>query len=115
MTRSTGVAPTPLGLPQEVANRVFVEGASMPPLLDLPDDLKPLVRRQALEVSHNRFRADSKQLIDTVERALEKTTVELRNVVSAREKERLEVGRRETEAKERLEAERRQKEEQEQM
>lgn len=42
---------------------VLVEGASMPRSGDLPDDLKSLVRRNALEVSHTRFRADSERLI----------------------------------------------------
>ena len=51
---------------------ITVEGASMPRSGDLPDDLKSLVpRRQALEVSHNRFNADSERLISAVERALE--------------------------------------------
>jgi hypothetical protein len=34
---------------------VLVEGASMPRPGELPDDLKSLVRRNALEVSHNRL------------------------------------------------------------
>jgi hypothetical protein len=55
---------------------VLVDGASMPRSRDLPDDLKSLARRNALEVSHNRFRADSERLINAVERALEKTTEE---------------------------------------
>jgi hypothetical protein len=49
---------------------VLVDGASMPRSRDLPDDLKLLTRRNAVEVSHNRFRADSEQLIAAVERAL---------------------------------------------
>jgi hypothetical protein len=55
---------------------VLVDGASMPRSRDLPDDLKSFARRNALEVSHNRFRADSERLIDAVKRALEKTTEE---------------------------------------
>jgi len=55
---------------------VLVEGASMPRSRDLPNDLKPLVRRQALEVSHNRFRADAERLIGAVERALESARAE---------------------------------------
>jgi formylglycine-generating enzyme required for sulfatase activity len=50
---------------------VLVENASMPRSGDLPDDLKSLVRRQALGLSHDRFRADSERLIGAVERALE--------------------------------------------
>jgi hypothetical protein len=69
-----------------------------------------LVRRNALQLSHDRFRTDSERLASAVDLALEKTAAERRE---REEKERLEVERRETEAKERLEAERRQKEEQE--
>jgi len=87
---------------------VLVAGASMPRSRDLPDDLKALVRRNALQLSHERFRTDSERLASAVERALEKTAAERRE---GEEKERLEAERRETEAKERLEAERRQKEE----
>jgi formylglycine-generating enzyme required for sulfatase activity len=57
---------------------VLVDGASMPRSRDLPDDLKSLARRNALEVSHNRFRADLERLIGAVERAVEKTTVQNR-------------------------------------
>jgi hypothetical protein len=38
---------------------VLVDGALMPRSGDLPDNLKLLVRRNALDVSHNRFIADS--------------------------------------------------------
>jgi hypothetical protein len=38
---------------------VLVDGASMPRSRDLPDDLKALVRRNALQLSHDRFRTDS--------------------------------------------------------
>jgi len=57
---------------------VLVDGVSMPRPGDLPDDLKSLVRRQALRVTHERFRADSERLASAVERALEKTTAERR-------------------------------------
>jgi hypothetical protein len=49
---------------------VLVEGALMPRLGDLPEDLKSMVRRQALGVSHDRFRADSERLVGAVGRAL---------------------------------------------
>jgi membrane-associated protease RseP (regulator of RpoE activity) len=42
----------------------------MPRSTDLPDDLKSLVSRQAVEVSHDRFAADSERLIGAIERAL---------------------------------------------
>jgi hypothetical protein len=54
---------------------VLVEGASMPPVSQLPEDLKPLARRNALSVSHDRFRADSERLIDSVEEVLEAARV----------------------------------------
>jgi hypothetical protein len=81
---------------------VLVDGVSMPRSGDLPDDLKALVRRNALQLSHERFRTDSERLASAVERALEKTAAERRE---REEKERLEAERREKEAK-RLEAER---------
>ena len=37
---------------------VLVDGASMPRSGDLPDDLKALVRRNALQLGHERFRTD---------------------------------------------------------
>ena len=49
---------------------VLVDGASLPRCDDLPDDLKPLVRRNALEVSHTRFKSDCARLIATLERVL---------------------------------------------
>ena len=39
----------------------------MPPAVDLPEDLKELVHRNALEVSDNRFRADIEHLIQALE------------------------------------------------
>jgi hypothetical protein len=50
---------------------VLVDDALMPRFCDLPDDLKALVHRQALELSHDRFRTDSERLASAVERALE--------------------------------------------
>jgi formylglycine-generating enzyme required for sulfatase activity len=55
---------------------VLVEGVLMPRPADLPDDLKSLVRRQALRVTHTRFRADSERLIGSVERALQQSMAE---------------------------------------
>ena len=90
----------------------LVEGVSMPRSGDLPDDLKSLLRRQALEVSHTRFRADSERLIGAVERALEQAKAEQRQ---REEKERLEAERREREEKERFDALRRESEEKERL
>ncbi len=88
---------------------VLVDGVSMPRSRDLPDDLKALVHRNALQLSHDHFRTDSERLASAVERrtdserlasaverALEKTVAERRE---REEKERLEAERREKEAK----------------
>jgi hypothetical protein len=57
---------------------VLVDDASMPRSHDLPDDLKSLARRNALEVSHNRFRVDLERLIGAVQRAVEETAAQNR-------------------------------------
>jgi hypothetical protein len=57
---------------------VLVDGALMPRSTELPDDLQPLVHRTALEISYNRFRADSERLIRVVERVLESVRAEQR-------------------------------------
>ncbi len=50
---------------------VLVEGAAMPRSIDLPDELKPLVRRNAIEISHTRFNIDAERLIRAIERVFE--------------------------------------------
>jgi len=50
---------------------VLVEGATMPRSTDLPDDLKPLARRNAIEISHTRFHSDTQRLIQALELTLE--------------------------------------------
>jgi tetratricopeptide (TPR) repeat protein len=64
LKRSIGVIP------------VFVDGASMPPAHQLPYDLKLLARRNALEVSHNRFNADFGRLVAAIEKVLGKAEAE---------------------------------------
>jgi ribose transport system substrate-binding protein len=81
---------------------VLVDDASMPRANDLPDDLKSLVRRQAIPVSHDRFSADSERLIAALDRVFQKTAAE--------QGEREEKARLEAELKDRLEEERQQKE-----
>ena len=66
---------------------VLVDGALMPRSGEIPDDLKPLARRNALEVSRDRFPFDSGRLTDTIKRFFEKTEAEQRE---REEKERLE-------------------------
>jgi hypothetical protein len=50
---------------------VLVNGAPVPALHELPDDLKPLRRRNAIKVDHERFDTDAKRLVQAIERALE--------------------------------------------
>jgi len=50
---------------------LLVHGAIMPSADDLPDDLKGLATRNALEITHERFRTDIQRLINTVEMILE--------------------------------------------
>jgi hypothetical protein len=49
---------------------VLVDDASMPKSREVPDELKTLVRRHALEVRHSRFKDDCGRLIVAVERVL---------------------------------------------
>ena len=81
---------------------VLVDGAPMPRASDLPDDLKSLVRRQAIPISYDRFNADSARLIAALERVFEKTAAEQRE---HGEKEQSKPERIETLAKEWLEQE----------
>ena len=45
---------------------VLLEGAHLPDAADLPADLQPLVRRQAMELSDVRWRGDLRRLIDAL-------------------------------------------------
>jgi hypothetical protein len=49
---------------------VLVEGASMPSSRDLPEELKPLAHRNAIELSHTRFDVDADRVAGAIERAL---------------------------------------------
>jgi hypothetical protein len=51
---------------------LLVDDATMPREQDLPDDLKPLARRHALEISDERWEFDVGRLIETLEERLEK-------------------------------------------
>jgi hypothetical protein len=55
---------------------VLVDGAVMPRSAQLPEDLQPIVRHQAVEVSHNRFASDSERIIQAINRAFEKAAAE---------------------------------------
>ena len=49
---------------------ILVEGALMPRGDQLPPSIAPMVRRQALELSPTRFRADTERLLEVMERTL---------------------------------------------
>ncbi|HKE41090.1 MAG TPA: choice-of-anchor D domain-containing protein [Casimicrobiaceae bacterium] len=51
---------------------VLVEGVPMPRADQLPSDLLPLVRRQAVELSHKQWDATSAELIRTLEKILDR-------------------------------------------
>jgi hypothetical protein len=48
---------------------VLVEGATMPRAEDLPNDLKPLARRNARELSHARWEYDAGRLVEAAQRS----------------------------------------------
>jgi len=50
---------------------VLVDGARMPTERELPDALKPLARRQGMEISHASFAADTQQLIAVLRRLVQ--------------------------------------------
>ncbi len=50
---------------------VLVEGAQMPDSDALPDDLKPLARRNAIELTDKRWEFDVSQLIETLNKVLD--------------------------------------------
>jgi len=50
---------------------VLVDGVNMPHSTELPENLKPLARRNVLQVIHRSFNADANRLISHLERALE--------------------------------------------
>src|SRR6516162_610618 len=81
---------------------LLVDGALMPRSNELPDDLKLLIRRNALEVSHTRFNADLGRLVTAIERVLEKADAERKQ---REEQERSAAEQRQHEQKERLEEE----------
>jgi len=54
---------------------VLVEGTAMPPEDSLPDDLKPLARRHALELRHTRFNADADAIVQALEQVVPRRRV----------------------------------------
>jgi len=50
---------------------VLVGDAQMPRAMDLPEALRPLARRNAVRLTHERFRADTQGLVKALQQALE--------------------------------------------
>ena len=50
---------------------VLVESTQMPPAHELPPDLEPLVRRQALRLRHIEFRTDARPIIEEIASGME--------------------------------------------
>ena len=65
---------------------VLVEHGMMPHSAELPENLKSLARRNALQVNHKTFNADTNRLVGHVERALE--TAENSRISKAQESEK---------------------------
>jgi tetratricopeptide (TPR) repeat protein len=85
---------------------VLVDGALMPRADDLPEDLKPLVRRNALAVTTISFEGDCQRLAGAIRQVLEKVAAEERKRLASEQRQREEAEARQRE-KERLEAEQR--------
>ena len=49
---------------------ILVDGARIPKASELPDSIKPLVRRNAVEISNVQFGRDAKALIEKIHEAL---------------------------------------------
>lgn len=58
---------------------VLIDGTIMPRSSDLPDDLKSLTRRNAIEISHTRFTTDVERLIRALELATDQTETEYKD------------------------------------
>jgi hypothetical protein len=67
---------TALGRPDVTVIPVLVSGARMPEPEDLPEGLRPLARRNALEMSDLRWRYDLGRLLETLETHLAAATAE---------------------------------------
>lgn len=62
---------------------VLVSGAKMPAASLLPDDLKPLAKRHAVELRHERFNADIQELVNAVATAAPGARATSRRVAKA--------------------------------
>ena len=73
---------TALGRPGVKVVPVLTDGAEMPEVSELPEDLQPLVRRQALQLRIGSFDADLRQLSAWLRRTLEVPTAAVAEMAS---------------------------------
>jgi hypothetical protein len=87
---------------------VLVGQASMPQADEVPESMKPLLRRHAVRLTHERFRADTDALIVALQRALNSAEEARRTAADdeRRREEAAEAERREEAARRQAEAER---------
>jgi hypothetical protein len=88
---------------------ILVNDARMPRPDDLPESLRPLTRRNAVRLAHERFRADALALIKSLQRSLE-GAASARAVEAQREQEREEEAAKQRALAEAAEEERRREE-----
>jgi hypothetical protein len=62
---------------------VLVGDAQMPRAMDLPEALRPLARRNAVRLTHERFRADTQGLVKALQQALEEIEAHRRTQADA--------------------------------
>lgn len=84
---------------------VLVGEAQMPRPDELPEPMRPLARRNAVRLTHERFRADSQGLIKAIERVLEELDARERAEAEARRQAEDQERRRKAEAETRRRAE----------
>jgi tetratricopeptide (TPR) repeat protein len=58
---------------------VLVDGARMPKVSDLPESLKPMARRQAIDLRNDHFGRDAESLIEKIREALKEKSRETRS------------------------------------
>ena len=86
---------------------VLVNDAEMPRAEQMPEDLKPLARRNAVRLSHDRFKSDAQGLIKALSAALEEVDKARQEQVAAAARERAEADARAKEAERRRDDEQR--------
>ncbi len=79
---------------------VLVQGTTMPAPQDLPDEIAALSRRQAFELSHQRWQRDVESLIGSLKRILVKQQEEARQAEEQRQREAIADAQRKREEEE---------------